>query len=104
MVTMSSKVMAEEDLAFPFNIDSGKYWQYISDQVMGGVSEGKVTLEQDGEMYYARLTGNVSTRNNGGIIQYAQEFHFQILKKMAKIFRAFVSMLEAMVKLMTSIS
>jgi hypothetical protein len=57
MVTMSSKVMAEEDLAFPFNIDSGKYWQYISDQVMGGVSDGKVTLEQDGEMYYARLTG-----------------------------------------------
>ena len=50
MVTMSSKVMAEEDLAFPFNSDSGKYWQYISDQVMGGVSVGKVTLEQDGEM------------------------------------------------------
>ena len=54
MVAMSSKVMAEEDLAFPFNIDSGRYWQYISDQVMGGVSDGKVTLEQDGEMYYAR--------------------------------------------------
>ena len=69
MVTMSSKVMAEEDLAFQFNIDSGKYWQYISDQVMGGVSDGKVTLEQDGEMYYARLTGNVSIRNNGGVIQ-----------------------------------
>ena len=66
MITINSKAIAVEDLSFPFNADSGKYWQYISDQVMGGVSDGQVTLEQDGEMYYARLTGNVSTRNYGG--------------------------------------
>ena len=59
MVAVSFKSIANEDLTFPFNSDSGRYWQYISDQVMGGVSDGKVTLEQDGEMYYARLTGNV---------------------------------------------
>ena len=59
----------DEALSFPFNADSGKYWQYVSDRVMGGVSDGQVTLEQDGEMYYARLTGNVSTANNGGFIQ-----------------------------------
>ena len=87
MVTMSSKVMAEEDLAFPFNIDSGKYWQYISDQVMGGVSEGKVTLEQDGEMYYARLTGNVSTRNNGGVIQLRTGISFSNSEKDGKNFQ-----------------
>ena len=69
MITINSKAIAVEDLSFPFNSDSGKYWQYISDQVMGGVSDGEVTLEQDGQMYYARLTGNVSTRNSGGFIQ-----------------------------------
>ena len=70
MIILSSKaIAAEEDLTFPFTADSGKYWQYVSDRVMGGVSDGKVTLEQDGEMYYARLTGNVSTKNNGGFIQ-----------------------------------
>ena len=69
MITINSKAIAVEDLSFPFNADSGKYWQYISDQVMGGVSDGEVTLEQDGKMYYARLTGNVSTRNYGGVIQ-----------------------------------
>ena len=69
MITINSKAIAVEDLSFPFNSDSGKYWQYISDQVMGGVSDGEVTLEQDGEMYYARLTGNISTRNYGGFIQ-----------------------------------
>jgi len=53
MITINSKAIAVEDLSFPFNSDSGKYWQYISDQVMGGVSDGEVTLEQDGEMYEA---------------------------------------------------
>ena len=70
MIILSSKaIAAEEDLTYPFTADSGKYWQYVSDRVMGGVSDGKVSLEQDGEMYYARLTGNVSTKNNGGFIQ-----------------------------------
>ena len=70
MVMLSFKaIAADEYLSFPFNADSGKYWQYVSDRVMGGVSDGKVSLEQEGEMYYARLTGNVSTKNNGGFIQ-----------------------------------
>ena len=69
MISINSKALAVEDLSFPFNSDSGRYWQYISDQVMGGISDGEVTLEQDGEMFFARLTGNVSTKNNGGFIQ-----------------------------------
>ena len=69
-LTLSSNIFAaEENLSFPFNADSGKYWQYVSDRVMGGVSDGQVDLEKEGEMYYARLTGNVSTANNGGFIQ-----------------------------------
>ena len=69
-LTLSSKIFAaQENLSFPFNADSGKYWQYVSDRVMGGVSDGRVDLEKDGEMYYARLIGNVSTANNGGFIQ-----------------------------------
>ena len=60
---------AEEEIIIPFTPDSAKYWQFISDRVMGGVSDGQVFLEQDGEVIYARLTGNVSTRNRGGFIQ-----------------------------------
>ena len=59
----------EEIISFPFNVDSGKNWRYVSDRVMGGVSDGQGSLEQDGEVIYARLTGNVSTRNRGGFIQ-----------------------------------
>jgi hypothetical protein len=84
IITINSKAIAVEDLSFPFNSDSGKYWQYISDQVMGGVSVGKVTLEQDGEMYYARLTGNVSTRNYGGVIQLRTGISFANSEKDGK--------------------
>ena len=51
---------------------------------MGGVSDGKVTLEQDGEMYYARLTGNVSTRNYGGVIQLRTGISFANSEKDGK--------------------
>ena len=60
---------AEENINIPFTPDSAKYWQFISDRVMGGVSDGQLALEQDGEIFFARLTGNVSTKNNGGFIQ-----------------------------------
>jgi len=44
-------------------------WQYVSDQVMGGVSVGGAQLGSDGDIAYARLKGEVSTANNGGFIQ-----------------------------------
>ena len=44
-------------------------WRFFSDTVMGGVSEGQVAfLEEDGASF-ARMTGRVSTANNGGFIQ-----------------------------------
>ena len=76
MITINSKAIAVADLSFPFNADSGNYWQYVSDRVMGGVSDGQENLEQDGEMFYARLTGKVSTANNGGFIQLRSRVSF----------------------------
>ena len=84
MLTINSKVLAVADLSFPFNAESGKYWQYVSDRVMGGVSDGQVSLEKDGDMFYARLTGNVSTRNNGGFIQLRSGVSFENSEKDGK--------------------
>jgi hypothetical protein len=85
LLTFTTIISASDEvLSFPFNSDSGKYWQYISDRVMGGVSDGKVTLEQDGEIYYVRLTGNVSTRNNGGVIQLRSGISFANSEKDGK--------------------
>ena len=75
---------AEEEIKLPFTEDSGKYWQYISDRTMGGISNGKATLEKDGEMFFARLSGNVSTENNGGFIQLRSSFSFSNFEKDGK--------------------
>ena len=46
-------------------------WVYFTDKVMGGVATGTfVYINEDGENFY-RMTGNVSTENNGGFIQFA---------------------------------
>lgn len=42
-------------------------YRFISDQVMGGVSEGEARIETGAR--YLRLTGTVSTANRGGFLQ-----------------------------------
>ena len=69
-------VFSKDKINIPFTEDNAKYWQYISDQTMGGISNGQAVLDQDGEMIFARLTGNVSTDNNGGFIQIRTTFSF----------------------------
>ena len=77
LVTFSALSSAAElDTKIPFTKDSGKYWQYISDRTMGGISQGQAVLEQEGEMFFARLSGNVSTANNGGFIQLRTNLSF----------------------------
>ena len=83
--TMTSA--SEDDVSVPFNQDSSKYWQYISDRTMGGISDGEAVLEQDGEMFFARLTGNVSTKNNGGFIQLRSRLSFTDFEKDGKKFK-----------------
>ena len=50
------------------NFDKKLSLNYVSDQVMGGVSEGVLIFNQ--EETFAHLTGVVSTENNGGFIQF----------------------------------
>ena len=59
-----------------FTEENAKYWQYISDRTMGGISNGMAVLDKDGDKYFARLTGNVSTKNNGGFIQLRSTLEF----------------------------
>ena len=69
-LTLTNGTWAKEKaLSYPFTSNSGQYWQYSSDRVMGGISNGQVKLEQDGDLIFARLVGDVSTKNNGGFIQ-----------------------------------
>ena len=58
-----------EDAMLEFSLSEPARWDYFSDQVMGGISEGKVTFEDVDEQPVLRLTGRVSTANRGGFIQ-----------------------------------
>ena len=50
--------------------EKNQQWVFFTDRVMGGVSSGKLEIgSEDGSKYY-RMTGNVSTANNGGFIQF----------------------------------
>ncbi len=58
-----------QDATMQFSLSDTSRWDYFSDQVMGGVSEGRATFEQADGAPVLRLTGRVSTANRGGFIQ-----------------------------------
>ncbi len=49
----------------------GFEWRLVTDQVMGGVSSGKLTLDTYRGRGCLRMQGNVLTANNGGFVQIA---------------------------------
>lgn len=62
---LATPVLATPLKATPMRSISDFTWRYAADTVMGGVSNGRGWVE-DGVL---RLTGTVSTANNGGFIQ-----------------------------------
>ena len=66
----------ESNIQITFTEENAKYWQYISDRTMGGISDGQAVLDQDGDFFFARLIGNVSIANNGGFIQLRSNLSF----------------------------
>ena len=44
-------------------------WCLVTDQVMGGVSTGILKISETDTGFFLSLTGDVSTKNNGGFIQ-----------------------------------
>lgn len=69
-IALISPALAKaEDTMIELSLSDQSRWAYFSDQVMGGVSEGQATLEQIDDQSVLRLSGMVSTANNGGFIQ-----------------------------------
>lgn len=68
-VTVSYFASADNMKVDDFSDNPGQRWQYVSDQVMGGVSAGVVEYKSQDNEAYASLIGEVSTENNGGFIQ-----------------------------------
>lgn len=68
-VFIFTPAMAQTILFDDFTDKPAERWEFITDQVMGGVSTGNVSFMTEKGTSYARMTGNVSLKNNGGFIQ-----------------------------------
>jgi hypothetical protein len=66
-------VNATDSLIEDFKSEPQTRWRFFADTVMGGVSTGSVEFFQEDHGNYARMTGNVSTANNGGFIQIRRD-------------------------------
>ena len=62
-------VISKADKMFLDNFKLIGKWDFITDQVMGGVSYGKVEYQKINNQTTAIITGKVSLENNGGFIQ-----------------------------------
>ena len=71
--------MVLDQLQNPRLTIQSQQWNFITDQVMGGVSTGKFIVEKvDGVICY-RMTGDVSTKNNGGFIQIGTKLSLKLI-------------------------
>ena len=52
-------------------------WELITDQVMGGKSSGSFEYIKNNEERFYRLNGIVSTKNNGGFIQFRSKINVE---------------------------
>ncbi len=76
-----SKNMILDQLKNPKLTNQSQNWNFITDQVMGGESTGKFIVDKvDGVICY-RMTGYVSTKNNGGFIQIRAKLDPEINSK-----------------------
>ena len=58
-----------DNLTNPGITSQGQKWSFITDGVMGGLSEGEAIITSQNNMPCYQMTGNVTTKNNGGFIQ-----------------------------------
>lgn len=69
IIFFSQPLRGKDLMIDDFQSTRNERWEFISDQVMGGVSTGKMLFKNQDVDGYLRLTGNVSTKNQGGFIQ-----------------------------------
>ena len=59
-------------------------WCFVTDKVMGGVSEGSFETKVDGKDSHYNMQGNVSTANNGGFLQFRTKINDHPIGKLYK--------------------
>jgi hypothetical protein len=71
MTTQFREALLLDDFANPPRASNGNRWQYFSDRVMGGISQGSAEVAELRGRQALHLSGDISLANNGGFIQAA---------------------------------
>lgn len=69
MIADSGQFLVDDFTSSEKDGSAGIHWEFISDQVMGGVSTGEVEFGQWDDRSCLHMTGSISLENNGGFIQ-----------------------------------
>ena len=69
----SIQIISGETAMSNFTGENNVSWDFITDGVMGGISRGKIEFLKDNDKSFFRMTGLISTENNGGFIQYRRK-------------------------------
>jgi hypothetical protein len=67
----ASDLIIDDRTSGTYHSNLGIQWQMVTDQVMGGISDGELALDSYKDRNCLRMRGNVSTENNGGFLQIA---------------------------------
>ena len=66
---LAAKKFIIDNLENPGFTSQGQRWSFITDGVMGGLSSGQAIITNENDTPCYKMTGNVTTKNNGGFIQ-----------------------------------
>ena len=69
--TQSNNLIIDDRTSGNLNSNLGTKWRLVTDNVMGGLSSGKLTLDSFKDKNCIRMSGDVSIKNNGGFVQIA---------------------------------
>ena len=69
--TQNNSLIIDDRSSGSLNSNLGIKWRLVTDNVMGGLSSGKLTLDNIKDKNCLRMRGDVSTENNGGFVQIA---------------------------------
>ena len=67
----NNSLIIDDRTSDSLNSNLGTKWRLVTDNVMGGLSSGKLSLDNIKNKNCIRMQGDVSTDNNGGFVQIA---------------------------------
>ena len=85
IVILSMSFKSHSEIVFTDKFITNTNWKMITDQVMGGISQGKFNYQKIGDDNAIILTGSVSIKNNGGFIQIRRNLDDVNLNNVKKV-------------------